>query len=90
MAGAADLGIVRLSLFSTWNVVGIVASSATHFAAALQKAGRLTKAICCGGNFEFTVMAGAGGVIEMELIIGKRLTGLVGKDAAIVALNGSG
>ena len=90
MAGAADLCIVRLGGFTTRNVVGIVTSGATQFPAALQKARRLSKAICGGRNFKFAVMTSAGGVIEIELMICKGLAWLVGNDATIVTLNGTG
>ena len=50
----------------------------------------MAEAIRGGGNFKFAVMTSAGGVVEMELMIGKRLAWLVGKGTTIVPLNGAG
>jgi hypothetical protein len=86
MAITADSGIGSRCFVSTKRTMRIMASSAEELAfGAFEEAGRLAKPVDGVDDFELLLVARS--VIEVERVVGERLTGLVGEDASIESLN---
>src|SRR2546428_11134571 len=69
-----DGNVMPRGLLASQRMVRIVACRAGHRAAALLKTCRLTQAVRLIHDLKLLIMPGAGGVIEMDHVVGKGLS----------------
>src|SRR3954469_8463667 len=90
MAPKTDRSVMPGGLLASRYVVRIMAGGGQQRRIAFLKTGRLTQPVSCMGDFKFIVVTGFGRLVEMQNIVGQRLTRPVREDAPCVTSDGGG